>query len=294
MQGRTAVVTGGTSGIGLEVVRGLAALGAHTVIVGRGAQRVVRIADEVRQATGNPKVEGVGVDDLALRASWSTVAAELLHRLPAIHVLVHNAGAVYLRRETTTEGLERTFALNVLAPLALTAFLQERLRASSPARVVNVASAAHAGTSLDLDNLESTGNYRGYLAYGRSKLELILLTRELAFRFAGSGVTVNSLHPGFVRSGFGANNGGASAVAIQILSFLFGKSTRNGAKTPLWVATDPALEHVSGEYFAGGHVATGSRASRDLSSARRLYERCLPLTGAPDIPLPERLRNGRA
>ncbi len=154
MQGRVAVVTGGTSGIGLEIVRGLAGRGAHTVLVGRGADRVVRIAKDVQRQTGNPEVEGVGVGDLALRSSWPTVANELLRRLPSIHVLVNNAGALFMRRETTAEGLERTFALNVLAPLALTAFLQDRLRSSAPARVVNVASAAHEGNVVDLDDLE--------------------------------------------------------------------------------------------------------------------------------------------
>ncbi len=285
-----AVVTGGTSGIGLEIVRGLAARGAHTVIVGRGAHRAAQIAQEVRQETCNAEVEGVEVADLALRSSWPSLAAELERRLPAIHVLVNNAGALFMRRETTADGVERTFALNVLAPLALTAFLQDRLRSSAPARVVNVASAAHEGNSLDLDDLQSARTYSGFRTYGRSKLELILLSRELALRFAGTGVTVNAVHPGFVRSGFGLNNRGGTALVIGALAFVFGKNVRTGAKTPIRVAGDPDLEHVSGEYFSGGHVATGSSASRDLVSARRLYERCLPWTGAPDLPLPEALR----
>jgi NAD(P)-dependent dehydrogenase (short-subunit alcohol dehydrogenase family) len=292
MEGRVAVVTGGTTGIGLEVVWGLAARGAHTVIVGRGgAARLEQIVEEVRVGTGNPDVEAVGVQDLALRSSWPALAQELTRRLPALHVLVHNAGALYTRRETTPEGLERTFALNVLAPLALTAYLQGTLRASAPARVVNVASAAHEGHTVHLDDLESTGAYSGFGVYGRSKLELVLLSRELARRFAGSRVTVNALHPGFVRSGFGLNNRGGTALVIRAMAFLFGKSPRSGAVTPLRVACDRDLEHVSGEYFSGGHIATGSNASRDLAMARRLYERCLPLTGAPEIPLPPELRN---
>jgi len=289
MRGRVAVVTGGTSGIGLEIVRGLAARGAHTVLVGRGAQRVLRVAEEVRRETGNPEVEGLGVDDLALRASWAAVSAELLRRLPTIHVLVNNAGAVYFQREVTVDGFERTFALNVLAPLALTLFLQERLRASAPARVVNVSSAAHEGNQLDLEDLQSSLHYSGFQAYGRSKLELILLSRELALRLAGTGVTVNSVHPGFVRSGWARNNRGGSAAVIRFFALLFGKSPAKGATTPLRVACDLDFEHVSGEYFSRGHVVTGSSASRDLGSARRLYEACLPLTGGPDIPLPAAL-----
>jgi NAD(P)-dependent dehydrogenase (short-subunit alcohol dehydrogenase family) len=264
MQGRVAVVTGGTS----------------------GAQRSLQVADALRRSSGNSQVEAIGVDDLSTRAGWTAVSEELLRRLPKIHVLVNNAGAVYFRREVTVDGFERTFALNVLAPLALTVLLQERLRNSAPARVVNVSSAAHEGHSLDLRDLQSHHRYSGFQAYGRSKLELILLSRELALRFAGTGVTVNSLHPGFIRSGWARNNRGGAAATIRFFALLFGKSPRNGAKTPLRVAGDPDLDYVSGEYFSHGHVVTGSRASRDLSSARRLYEACLPLTGGPDIPLP--------
>jgi len=251
------------------------------------------VANEVRSSTGNSEVEGVSVEDLALRSTWPALAGELRRRLPAIHVLVNNAGALFMRRQVTPDGIERTLALNVLAPLALTAYLQDVLRASAPARVVNVASAAHEGNSLDLSDLQLAADYSGYRAYGRSKLELILLSRELALRFAGTGVTVNSLHPGFVRTGFGLNNRGGTAFAIRVLGALFGKSPRSGATTPLYVAADPALAHVSGEYFSRGHVATGSTASRDLTAARRLYDLCLPMTGAPEIALAAQLHSTR-
>jgi retinol dehydrogenase-12 len=292
LRGRIAVVTGGSSGIGLEIAYGLAARGARTVLVGRGQERVDARAAQVREATGNPDVEGIAVVDLRLRAEWAALSAELHRRLPALHILVHNAGAMYTRRETTPDGFEQTLALNVLAPLALTAFLQDLLRASAPARVVNVASAAHHGNSVVLEDLQSTGTYHGFRTYGVSKLELILLSRELAIRFAGTGVTVNAVHPGFVRSGFGRNNRGGAGAAIGLAALLFGRSARSGARTPLRVAADPALEHVSGEYFSREHVAQSSAAGRDLRLARQLYARCLPMTGAPDIPLPAGLRQG--
>ncbi|MCI4373579.1 MAG: SDR family oxidoreductase [Thermoplasmata archaeon] len=289
MKGRVAVVTGGTSGIGLEIARGLATRGAHTVVVGRRPDRLQQVVQEIRESSGNPRVEGVPVADLAFRSSWRQVAQELERRFPAIHVVVHNAGAIFTRREVTPDGIERTFALNVLAPLAITSFLQDRLRASAPARVVNVASAAHEGFHVDPDNLQSEGHYGGFQTYGRSKLALILLSRELALRFAGSGVTVNSLHPGFIRSGFARNNRGGTAAAIRVASLLVGRSPKKGAETPIRVICDPEWEHVSGEYFSHGHVATGSAASRDLAVARDLYERCLPLTGAPEVRLPSGL-----
>jgi NAD(P)-dependent dehydrogenase (short-subunit alcohol dehydrogenase family) len=290
LEGRVAVVTGGTSGIGLEIVRGLASQGARTLLIGRGAARVEQIAEELRRSIGHPDIEGIAVADLAVRGSWSDVAAEVARRTPRVHILVNNAGAVFTDRAVTVDGLERTFALNVLAPLALTTRLAGALCAAAPARVVNVASAAHMGYHVDLEDLQSLVAYSGFRTYGHSKLELILLSRELALRFAGSGVTVNSVHPGFVRSGFGLNNRGGLALAIRVLGALAGRSPRRGATTPLLVATDPALEHVSGEYFSGGHVATGSSESRDLVMARQLYERCCLLAGVPEIPRPPALR----
>jgi NAD(P)-dependent dehydrogenase (short-subunit alcohol dehydrogenase family) len=288
MRGRVAVVTGGTSGIGLEIVRGLALRGAHTVVVGRGKGRASSVAEAIRGRTGNSQVEGVEVRDLSLRAGWSTLADELLRRFPAIHVLVNNAGAYYVRREVTADGFERSFALNALAPLGLTTLLRDRLRASAPARVVNIASAAHEGYAVDFNDLQSA-DYHGFEAYARSKLELILLSRELARRFAGTGVTVNSLHPGLIRSGFASNNRETSARLLRLLIFLFGRGVRVGAETALRVAGDSDLEHVSGEYFSRGRVVTGSSASRDLSTARRLYEVCVPLIQVPEIPLPPEL-----
>lgn len=286
MQGRVVVITGATSGIGLATARGIAAAGAQTVLVGRGVERTANIAREVARSSGNPSVEGVGVEDLALRDEWSRLSRELCERFPAIHVLVNNAGAYFARREITRDGIERTFALNVLAPLALTTLLADRLRSSAPARVVNVASAAHAGNVVDLGDLEGVRGYGGYRAYGRSKLELILLTRELARRFGGTGVTVNALHPGFIRSGFGQNNGGGTAFAIRLAGWVGAKSLERGAMTPVRLACDPDLANVSGEYFVDGKVASGSAASRDLEVAKELYEACLPLLKLPAMPEP--------
>lgn len=279
-----AVVTGATSGIGLEIVRSLAARGMRTVLVGRGSERVAAIAQSIQNATGNPSVESVGVQDLAVRSEVRALATELLGRYPKIGILVNNAGAMYVRRELTSEGMERTFALNVLAPFLLTSLLVPRLIESRPARVVNVASAAHRGASVRFEDLQGEGQYRGFGAYGRSKLELILLTREIARRLESTGVTVNAVHPGFVRSGFAGNNRGGSATAIRAFAVLFGRTPRQGAETPLFVATDPAVEGASGEYFTNRHASPGSAKSRKMSDAHRLYEVCRELTGAPAIP----------
>jgi len=279
--GRVALVTGATSGIGREVARGLAQQGATTIVVGRGEGRAARVASEIAQATGNSRIEGLRIDDLAALADTRELAATVLDRYPALHILVNNAGAYFARRETTPDGLERTFALNVLSPYLLTTLLVPRLVASGPARVVNVASAAHEGAHADLSDLQSSRKYSGFRVYGASKLELIWWTREFARRLDGKGVTVNAVHPGFVRSGFGLNNKGGTAFVIRILGRLFGRSTVRGADTPTYVASAPEFASITGGYFADRKPRPGSTESQDLSKARLLVDACAQLSGAP-------------
>ena len=287
LAGRVSIVTGGTSGIGLEVARGLAALGSTTVIVGRGEERARGIAREVSQRTGNPDVAAVAVTDLSLLSETSRLADTLAQSYPKIHVLVNNAGAYFRRREVTAEGHERTFALNVLSPFLLTSRLLLQLRAAAPSRVVSIASAAHEGRSVDFARLETPDGYgSGFPAYGASKLELILLTRELARRLTGTGVTVNTVHPGFVHSGFAKNNGGGTAAMVSFFGLLFGRSVQKGADTPIFVASDPSVATATGLYFSDRTVQAGSAQSQDMTVARQLYETCVQITGAPAIPEP--------
>jgi NAD(P)-dependent dehydrogenase (short-subunit alcohol dehydrogenase family) len=283
---RVAVVSGATRGIGKAVAQSLAARGFTTVLVGRGADRAAAAAAEVARNTGNSRVEGLGVSDLALVSESKRLAAELLARYPAIQLLINNAGAYFAEREVTSEGLERTFALNVLAPFTLTSLMADRLRVSAPARVVQISSAAHFGHSVDLGDLQSTSTYSGFSVYGRSKLELILLTREFARRLAGTGVVVNAVHPGFIRSGFGDNNPGGAGFGVKVAKFLFARSLRYGMQNVDFVATDPSTATISGEYFSRRRAARASEASYDMVTARRLFETCRDLAGTPDLPEP--------
>ena len=285
LTGRVAVVTGGTSGIGLEIARGLARLGATTVIVGRGTERTQRIATQLATDTGNPSVAAMGVTDLALLSDTRRAADLLRNAYPKIHILVNNAGAFFRRREVTAEGHERTFALNVLSPFLLSSLLVTCLADSVPARIVNVSSAAHEGREIDFGALESPGRYgSGFGAYGVSKLELLLLTREFARRLVHLGVTVNAVHPGFVRSGFAKNNGGGTAAMVGFFALLFGRSAKRGADTPIFVASDPSFASITGEYVSDRKILPGSAQSQDLETARRLFETCRDITGAPEIP----------
>jgi NAD(P)-dependent dehydrogenase (short-subunit alcohol dehydrogenase family) len=279
--GRTSIVTGGTSGIGRALAERLAALGDTVVLVGRGRDRVARAAGEIAERTGNSRIGSVAVTDLALRSEMHRAADELLARYPSIQLLVNNAGAFYARRAVTSEGLERTFALNVLAPFVLTTRLFDRMRESQPARVVQIASEAHRAHHVDFDDLQGDREFRGFRQYGRSKLELLLLTREFGRRYAGTGVTVNAVHPGFIRSGFGLNNGGATAFGVRLAALLFGKSVKHGVEMPLFVATDPSVATVTGGYFSSGHEVRGSEASNDPAAAARLWQVCEQLAPAP-------------
>jgi len=195
-----------------------------------------------------------------------------LQAYPRIDVLINNAGAMFQRREVTSDGLERTFALNHMAYFVMTEQLRERLAASAPARIVSVASRAHDGATLDLDDLNMERRYSGWLAYRRSKLANILWTRELARRIAGTGVTANALHPGFVATGFGDNNGGWLRLMFGMAKRVAALRPEQGAETVVFLASAPGLEGTSGGYFANSAPATPSAAARDDGAARRLWD----------------------
>lgn len=276
-RGKVAVVTGATSGIGRWVAQGLAALGATTVVVGRSPARAAALAGEISAQTENREVYPVSVADLAIRAEVARLSSVLLEQYPRIDLLVNNAGAYFHRREVSPEGIERTFALNVLAPFLLTSLLTPRLVASAPSRVIMVSSAAHYRQNLDFENLQGERNFRGYRAYGRSKLGLTLLTREFARRLHDSEVMVNAVHPGFVASGFGRNNGGAVGFGFALVERLFARNVRSAAADVVFVGTDPSLDRVTGEYLSRRIVRPGSPQSRDMAAAARLYQTCAEL-----------------
>jgi NAD(P)-dependent dehydrogenase (short-subunit alcohol dehydrogenase family) len=195
-------------------------------------------------------------------------------------VLVNNAGAMFTSRGVTADGLERTFALNHMGYFVLADRLRDRLAAAAPARIVNVASEAHRGNTLDFADLQSTRNYRGFRVYGRSKLANILFTRELARRLAGSGVTANCLHPGFVATRFGDNNGGVFRLGLGFAKSFFALSPEQGAETMVYLASSPEVEGVSGGYFDKCRQRSPSSAAQDDGAARRLWEESAKLMAA--------------
>jgi NAD(P)-dependent dehydrogenase (short-subunit alcohol dehydrogenase family) len=278
MRGKTCVVTGGTSGIGLATAAALAERGARVVLVGRSPVRAEEAARAVRARAPGAEVE-VELGDLASLAAIRELAAHLLARCPRLDVLVNNAGVFQLRRRTTVDGFETTFAVNHLAYFLLTSLLEAPLRATPGARVVSVASEAHRlGGPLDFEDLQSQRRYRPFGVYGRSKLCNILWTRELARRLAGSGVTANCCHPGAVATRLGQNDA-AWAKALGPLLRLFLLTPEQGARTSVYLASSPALEGVSGRYFVKEREAEPARFARDDDAAKRLWEVSAALTG---------------
>ena len=204
MAGRTVIITGATGGIGEATARGLAAMGAHVAITGRDPDRTEKAARELRAASGGPV--DVFVSDMSDQSEVRAMAAAMLERLPQIDVLVNNVGGFWNTRHVTADGLERTFALNHLAPFLLSNLLLERLRERPAARVVTVSSNAQRTGQIDFDDLQGEQSYSGARAYSQSKLANVLFTYELANRLQGASVTANALHPGVVRTSFGAED----------------------------------------------------------------------------------------
>jgi NAD(P)-dependent dehydrogenase (short-subunit alcohol dehydrogenase family) len=269
MHSRTCLITGATSGIGRATALALGGMGAELVLLCRDRARGEETAAAAR-AAGAPAVELL-IADLGVQAEVRRAAAEFLAGGRPLHVLINNAGVVNLQRTLTADGLEATFAVNHLAYFLLTTLLLDRLRASAPARIVNVSSEAHRFGPLDFDDLQNERRYRTMKVYGQSKLANILFTAELARRLEGSGVTVNSLHPGAVATRLGTNNGAWARALIRLLRPFF-RTPDDGAATSIHLATAPELAGVSGRYFANRREKTPSAAARDPDAARRLWE----------------------
>ena len=280
MQGKTVVITGATSGIGEVAALALARQGARIVFIARAPARAEQTLARLREAA--PGIaHGYHLADLATLAQMRQVASAIAAAEPQIHVLLNNAGAYFAERRQTEDGLEMTFAVNHLAYYVVTAGLLDRLKATPAARVVSTSSAAHQGAHLDFDDLQMQRGYRGFRAYGRSKLMNILFTRELARRLqaAGSAVTANCHHPGFVNTRFGdADNHGLMA-AVFGLAKRFALSSERGAATMIYLASSPEVQGVGGQYFHQCRPAPISEAARSDADARRLWEQSEQLAG---------------
>jgi retinol dehydrogenase-14 len=277
MAGKTVLITGGTSGIGCATAAGLAAMGADLAITGRAPERAGQAAREIRTATG-AHVD-VFIADLSSRAEVRRLAGEVLRAYPRIDVLINNVGGYWNTRHVTPDGLERTFALNHLAPFLLTTLLLGRLQQSAPARVVTVSSHVQASGRIDFDDLQGEESYSGARAYSQSKLANVLFTYELARRLQGTSVTANALHPGVVRTSFGAEDPSGIQRLITPFIWRFMKAPARGAATSIHLASAPDLERVTGLYFANSKPKKSSNRSYNEAAAARLWQVSADLVG---------------
>ena len=270
--GKRVLITGATRGIGLAAAVELARRGAQLTLIARSE---VRAAEAVRQIQA--AALGAGVDvlsaDLASQASVRQLASAALAKYSSIQVLINNAGAIYARRQLSPDGIELTWAVNHLAPFLLTTLLLDRLKSSTPARIVTTSSDAHRSASIPFDDLNAERAWGGFgfTRYGETKLANILFTAELAQRLAGTHVTANSFHPGFVATGFNRNNGFLIRVGMA-LTRPFARSATTGAKTLVWLVDSEAGGETSGGYFVDERLVTPSAAAQDRDAARRLWQ----------------------
>jgi retinol dehydrogenase 14 len=274
----TVLVTGGTGGIGLATADALAGLGARVGIVGRDAERARAAAETIRARHARAVVD-IFVADLSAQAEARRLADDVCTAYPRLNVLVNNVGGFWAHRHETTDGLERTFAVNHLAPFLLTNLLLERLTSNAPARIVTVSSGAHSLGRLDFADLQGEQHYSGSRAYNQSKLANLLFTYELARRSDPRLVTANALHPGMVRTGFGAEDQQPLWRIVAPLARPFMKSPALGARLPVYLASSPEVQGVTGAYFAGGRPRRSSASSYEQQVAAKLWRISARLVG---------------
>jgi NAD(P)-dependent dehydrogenase (short-subunit alcohol dehydrogenase family) len=274
--GKVCVVTGATSGIGRVTAQSLAQQGASVILVGRNPERGANTVARLREETGNAALEFM-LADLSVQVQVRRLAQALRERHPRLHVLVNNAGGFFLKRQLSSDGIEKTFALNYLSPFLLTNLLLDVLRASAPARIVNVSSDMHRGVGINFDDLEGREVFNGPRAYGQSKLALILFTYELARRLEGAQVTANALHPGFVATGIYDK----SDRLVQLVAPLIKRMTispEEGAQTTIYLASAAEVEGVTGKYFYRNEPVPSAPASYDECDAQRLWQISVEMT----------------
>lgn len=268
VQGKTILITGATNGIGRSAALTLAKQGAHVVVHGRSQSKIDEVVGTITRDGG--QAAGLRADVSTLDGMRS-LAQQFRDQYTRLDVLINNAGGLFNDFQRTADGYEMTFALNHLSYFVVTTALLDIIKASAPARIVNVSSEAHRfGGRIDFTNLGKTG--QGFATYGATKLMNVLFTFELARRLQGTGVTVNALHPGFVATGFGVTSGGIWSVLFGKIARPFAKTPEQGAATTVYLASSPAVEGVTGKYFSDSKPARPTAAAFDENAQRRLWE----------------------
>ena len=278
MTGKTVLITGGTGGIGRATAIRLAAMGARVGIVGRNLGRAKRAAAEICTESGNAVVDAFGAD-MSSQVEVRRLASDVLAAYPRLDVLINNVGGFWSHRHVTADGLERTFALNHLAPFLLTGLLLDRIIASAPARIITVSSGAQSMGSIVFDDLMGERKYSGQQAYNQSKLANVMFTYELARRLTGTGVTATALHPGMTNTSFSAEDPSRVFAPLVMLMRPFMKKPQRAADTPVYLASSPAADGLTGQFFANRESRKTNKSSYDAETTARLWRVSADLVG---------------
>jgi len=291
MKGKTVLITGANSGIGFATATALAGMGARILLVcrdaRRGADAQAAVADVATEIA--PKLL---LADLSSLHDVRALADEVRRNFPRIDVLINNAAGMFSERGLTIDGIERTFAVNHLAPFLLTNLLVDLLKASSPARIINVAAESPLG-KLDFGNLQGEKRYGFLSAYFRSKLANVIFSKELARRLEGSGVAANSMSPGPTRTRFGDNMTGLPALFPLIMKRMFPRPEA-GARTLIYLASSPEVEGVSGRFYFRQRARQTKPVTLDREVAARLWQISADLVGLPAGSLPAAAQASRS
>jgi len=267
---KTCIITGATDGIGKQTALGLAKIGYSMGLVGRNQEKGNQVLNEIKSATNNDSIQFFKAD-LAIMKNLENLSDKIKKEYSSIDMLINNAGAFFSQYKETNEGLEKTFALNHLSYFKLTELLMDILKIDKPGRVINVASAAHNSAKLNLNNIQMNNMYKGWTAYCNSKLMNILYTYEIHKRYQNTGITFNSLHPGFVDTSFGDNNTGFGKDIISIGKKLIAINVIKGASTSVYLASSDDVKDVSGKYRYKSKVVQSSKASYLIENQLKLW-----------------------
>ncbi|MCU0354072.1 MAG: SDR family oxidoreductase [Cytophagales bacterium] len=276
MSNRICLITGANSGIGFVTARELSRQGMDVIMVCRNAAKGELARNEIK-AVARGKVDLLTAD-LASQESVVKLAQQVRAAYPRLDVLVNNAGLILQQAEYSPEGFENTFAINHLGTFLLTNLLLDSLRRSDEPRVVTVSSDAHKWGKWDLNDVARPKNYSPLVAYANSKLANILFANELARRNANWGLASNSLHPGAVRTNFGAGVGSGFVAWIFNLARPLFLTAEQGAQTSIYLAGSPEVKGVSGKYFVKKMPKTPSRDAQSETNARQLWEKSVEWT----------------
>lgn len=279
MQNKNVLITGATAGIGLETAKNLSKRGANIYIVGRTAEKAKASVEEIKKYSGNPNVHYFTAD-LSSQQEVRRLAGEVNAKLDRLDILINNAGAVFQDLRYSVDNIELTFATNHLSYFLLTHLLLDLLKKSAPARIINVSSDSHYRGKIDFNDLNMSKGFMGLAAYERSKLGNVLFTVELAEKLKGTGITVNALHPGRVKTDIGSKNTGL----LYKLGWNFFKafssiSIEKGAATSIYMAHSEEVRDVSGKYFSECKPKDYSRYGQTPGLKEKLWDVSLQLTG---------------